>query len=105
MADRLTVVMVPSDADAYVTEIDNTLEAMQAAVGGYIQTVMLTRGVDIVCNEEGLILGLPENRNYPGIVGDFFLISSDCIDGEMQGLPERRAKNWRKAINAGVLKA
>ena len=100
---RILTVMVPADGPAYVTEVENTLETMQSAVGGYIQTVRLTRGIDIVCNEEGHLIGLPENINFPGIVGTFFLISSDCADGEMHGLTKRQAENWCHSINSGVL--
>ena len=101
--DKIRTVMVPADGQAYVTEIENSLEAMQAAVGGYIQTASLTKGIDIVCNEEGHLIGLPVNKNFPSIVGDFFLISSDYLDGEMHGLGYRIANNWRESINCGVL--
>lgn len=40
---------------------DNTLEAFQQAVGGYIEAVTLTPEVVIICNEEGKLLGLPHN--------------------------------------------
>lgn len=99
----LTTVIVPADSEAYVAEIPNTLEDMQELVGGYIQTARLTSGIDIVCNEEVHIIGLPVNRNFPAIVGTFFLIRNDYMDGEMHGLNSRIANNWREAINNGVL--
>lgn len=34
-------------------EIDNTLEAMQKTVGGYIETVTLRNGMVLICDEEG----------------------------------------------------
>ncbi len=46
-----------------VREIPDTLEAMQALVGGHIQAVYPFRDdVALVCNEEGRNLGLPYNR-------------------------------------------
>lgn len=54
----------------HLEDIDNTLEAMQEFVGGYIETVTLEDGRVIVCNEEGVILGLPNNH---GIAGNFFI--------------------------------
>ena len=102
--NMMRTVIVPVDGEAYVTEIPNTLENMQELVGGYIQTARLTLGIDIVCNEEGHIMGLPENRNFPAIVGTFFLIRNDTMDGKMHGLSDRVARNWREAINNGVLR-
>lgn len=99
----LRTVIVPADGPAYVAEIPNTLEDMQAVVDGYIQTARLMMGIDIVCNEEGHLIGLPENKNFPAIVGTFFLIRNDSLDGKMHGLSDRVARNWREAINNGVL--
>ena len=65
-----------------VREIPDTLEAMQALVGGHIQAVYPFRDdVALVCNEEGRNLGLPYNRPltndrgvpYEMICGTFFL--------------------------------
>lgn len=44
-----------------IIEIENTLAALQAEVGGYIETVTIARDAVIICNEEGRILGLPDN--------------------------------------------
>ena len=44
-------------------EIDDTLEAMQAVVGGNIEEYMpFEDEVAIVCHEEGKLIGLPPNR-------------------------------------------
>lgn len=60
--------------------IDNTLEAMQKLVGGYIETVTLPGNMVLVCDEEGVLKGKPLNaiiKNGRGhdipIVGDFFV--------------------------------
>lgn len=42
-------------------EIENTLEALQEAVGGYIEADTIFEDLVIVCNEEGRINGLPYN--------------------------------------------
>ena len=52
---------------AEITEIDNTLEALQGAVGGYIETVTFTSDVVVICNEEGRIHGLQENCEILGV--------------------------------------
>lgn len=48
-------------------EIPNTLEAMQAEVDGYIETVAAPGNCVIVCNEEGRIKGLPYNTTLENI--------------------------------------
>ena len=46
---------------------DNTLEAFQQAVGGYIETVTIATDAVIICNEEGRLLALPHNCRFCGI--------------------------------------
>ena len=46
---------------AFRREIDNTLEALQELVGGYIETVNLPGSIVMIVNEEGKILRLPIN--------------------------------------------
>ena len=46
--------------------MDNTLDAFQKAVGGYIETVTQGDKV-IVCNEEGIPLGLERNCSIQGV--------------------------------------
>lgn len=59
---------------------------MQAVVGGNIQAIYpYAEPVAIVCNEEGLLEGLPFNRSveggYGGVVGTFFVcgLSADSF--------------------------
>lgn len=53
-----------------VIEIENTLEALQKAVGGYIETVRLrVDNAVMIVNEEGLLLGLPYNVTASGFAG------------------------------------
>ena len=42
-------------------DIENTLAAWQAEVGGYIEAVTVSKDAAVICNEEGRILGLPDN--------------------------------------------
>lgn len=55
-----------------VRTIPETLDAMQNLVGGYIKLARFHAPVVLVCNEEGLKLGLPKNRR--GIRGTFFAV-------------------------------
>lgn len=50
-----------------IIEVDNTLAALQTEVGGYIETVTIESDAVIICNEEGRILGLPDNCRVCGV--------------------------------------
>ena len=41
-----------------VMEIENNLQAEQQFVGGLIECTALTEDIDLVCNEEGWVIGL-----------------------------------------------
>lgn len=44
-----------------IKEIEPTLKSYQSLVGGYIEVIYLKEDLCFVCNEEGKVLGLPEN--------------------------------------------
>lgn len=46
---------------------DNTLEAFQKAVGGYIETVTVAEDLVLVCNEEGRLHQMPFNEIICGV--------------------------------------
>lgn len=75
----------PGKAPEAVT-MPNTLEAFQAAVGGYIEVVGLDANAALVCNKEGKLTGLPANRMVGGdtIAGTFLIVGSD--DGDFCSL-------------------
>lgn len=71
-----------------IIDIPNTLEALQEKVGGYIETVTFATDACIICNEEGRLLGLPDNFWLLGVhfVGPILIVG---IDGEeFTGLPD-----------------
>ena len=62
MSKIRVIVKTPDQVIGKVQKIDNTLEALQEIVGGRIETVTVRNGtVVIICNEEGLLEGLPYN--------------------------------------------
>ena len=83
---EITVVACYPGKSAVVMRIQNTLEAKQAFVGGYIQAVYpFDDPVAIVCNEEGKINGMEPCRAlfdeaggiYDVIVGPFLICGLD----------------------------
>lgn len=76
---KIKVMMCPADREPYVTWISDTLENMQKIVGGYIQAVTAATDAVVICNEEGRLMGLPENKSLPfgGFCGDCFICGSE----------------------------
>ena len=73
----MNVLVVEPGYAPYEKEI-NGLQEMQEVVGGLIQAIYpFQEPVAVVCNDEGLLLGLPFNRSmdggYGGVCGTFFI--------------------------------
>ena len=74
----MRVLIVEPGRYPHEAEIENTLKAKQAIVGGDIQcTYPWQDNACIVCNDEGKLEGLPLNRmlgDYDVIAGTFFVV-------------------------------
>ncbi len=73
----MNVLVVEPGYAPYEKEI-NGLSEMQGVVGGLIDAIYpFEEKVAVVCNDEGIMLGLPFNRSmeggYGGICGTFFV--------------------------------
>lgn len=83
------------------------LEQMQAIVGGLIEPIYpYHEEVAIVCNEEGLINGLPFNRSVPGGYGGVFGTFFICGLGEEDfcSLPSKLMERFKKEFkNSEIL--
>ena len=86
---------------------DEHLRALQETVGGYIEAIYpYDEDVAIVCNEEGLINGLPFNRSVPGGYGGVFGTFFICGLGEEDfcSLPPDLMERFKKEIkNSEIL--
>lgn len=78
----MKVLMVEPGREPYEKEIENTLAAMQEAIGGYIEVVYTKDGDAILLNEEGKLLGLPPNRSFYNDIfaGTFFIAGVEDED-------------------------
>ena len=65
-----------------VVNIENTLEAIQKAVGGYIEVVRMDNNLLMICDEEGKLKGKPYNFDLGSdiIVGDVLFVQNDGED-------------------------
>ena len=103
----MNVLVVEPGYLPYEMEIDDGvdhLKQMQAIVGGLIEPIYpYHEEVAIVCNEEGLINGLPFNRSVPGGYGGVFGTFFICGLGEEDfcslppDLMERFKKEFRNS--------
>jgi len=86
--------------DPKIVEIENEYEVISATVGGYIECISPFRDmeVDLVCNEEGKLIGLTPNRkltmkdtkeHVDTIVGTFFFVSYDD-EGNFKSLSDEQ---------------
>lgn len=86
-------------------ELDNTLEAMQRAVGGPIQAVYpFEEPVALICHEEGKLVGLPLNRClrldngeiYDIIAGTFFLCAAPPDSEDFESLTAEQIERYAR---------
>ena len=65
-----------------VVNIENTLEAVQKAVGGYIEVLGIDGNLLMICDEEGKLKGKPYNFDlgHDINVGDVLFVQSDGED-------------------------
>lgn len=97
----MAVVKVEPGKKAQLVKIKNSLEGMQAVVGGLIQAISpFDDEVVLVCNEEGKMLGLPLNRTLQGtgdiICGTFFICGAPADAEEFDSLTKEQLVKYYK---------
>lgn len=100
-SNKIRVMVIEPGNETEEKEIDNTLEELQKIVGGYIEVIPLQNEIgsnlNIVCNEEGKLIGLPLNRALDSdiLCGTFVVVKSDednfvsLTDDEVKYIKER----------------
>lgn len=86
-SDKIKVIVKPPRRIAHFEWIDNTLEALQKIVGGYIEVVTLAPDLALICNEEGRIYGLPLNCNICGVTFVGTIIAVGVNGEEFEDVP------------------
>ena len=98
--NKLKALLVTSSGQIAEISIDNTLEALQKTVGGYIETVRICTDAVAIVNEEGRLLGFPVNRALPFFVGDVLIVGDDGSD-EFASLTDEQINSLRQIIKGG----
>jgi hypothetical protein len=114
----MIVLIVEPGKKPRAAEIEQTLEAMQAVVGGYIQAIYpFDEPIALVCHEEGKLLNLPLNRAlycpdtadyYDIIAGNFFLCAAppdsdhfESLSKEQIAFYQQRFRHPEQFLNLG----
>ena len=93
------IIKHPHERIGHYAEIPNTLNALQQAVDGHIETAYLDDGVVLIVNEEGKLRGLPMSfqTHYDTIVGTA-IICGQCGD-EFTDVPIS-LRTWETTLRA-----
>ena len=102
---KYKAVIITTDGTKSVVEFNErtSYETLSKAVGGYIECVSMRNGLDMWCNEEGKLTGLPQNPTATAIwndsYGDTDVIVGNVIftfgvdeDGNTLGLSDEQIK-------------
>lgn len=89
-----------------VEELEADLKTYQKFVGGLIQSVPVDDNVDLICNDEGKLLGLPLNRPLWGgqdwVAGNCFVVAADDA-GEFVSLSEDQIAKYTEQFEGFCL--
>ncbi len=104
----MNVLLVEPNTDPRAIEINGSLASMQSLVGGLIQAVYpFADPVALICNDEGKLIGLPQNRPlkhpetgevYDVIYGTFFVCSAPADSENFESLPDDLIEKYSKVF-------
>ena len=100
---EIKVLMVAPGEHPKDVVLENNLDALQKAVSigcdyqGLIEVISLGKGVCIICNEEGKLLGLEGNRRLGGdiLAGVFYVVGEDKC-GNFVSLTDAQMEHYNK---------
>ena len=105
----MRILVIEPENKPKIQEIDDSLESMQAVVGGLIQTIhpFDDPAVVLVCNDEGKIDGLQANRGlrdetgelYDIVCGTFFVCGAPPDGDSFTGLTDEQIEQYEKRFH------
>ena len=87
MSKKISVLIKEPGKQPRHVAISDRLENLQKTVDGFIETVTLTSDLVIICNEEGLLRGLPYNCTVRGCALHGTIILCGVDGDEFADLP------------------
>lgn len=103
MAKKIRVLLIKPMETPHIVMIEHTLDNLQKLVGGTIQAVYpWEEPVALICNDDGIAMGLPLNRMlkdkngqiYDIIHGTFFITGLSCDN--FTSISDKLAEKFRK---------
>lgn len=104
----MRILFVEPNAEPRAVEIDGSLASMQALVGGLIEAVYpFEDPVALICNDEGKLAGLPQNRPlkhpetgevYDVVYGTFFVCSAPADSENFESLQDDLIEKYSKVF-------
>lgn len=97
----IRVLVVEPMKKPYEQVIENKLEEMQKLVDGRIEVISISDTADIICNEEGKLLGLEPNRRLKNdvIVGTFLIVGNDSSE-DFCSLSEQDIQKYKERFSS-----
>ena len=101
MKNKIKVLYKRVGREPEVIEIENTLQAMQSLVGGFIEVIPYDY-YELVCNEEGKLQGLYPNVgfDYDIINGNFFIANDDYETGDFASLTDKNIEKIKEDLKS-----
>lgn len=108
----MRVLIVEPGCAPYEKEIASSLAQMQAIVGGTIQAIYpFAEPVDLICNDEAKLLGMPlnralydgEGRIYDVVAGTFFLCGVSPDSSEFASLEDAQIQRFKRCFRCPEL--
>ena len=101
MKNKIKVLYKKVGREPEVIEIENTLQAMQNMVGGFIEVIPYD-DYELVCNEEGKIMGLYPNVgfDYDVINGNFFIANDNYETGDFASLTDKNIEKIKEDLKS-----
>ena len=96
--EKLKIVLKKVGEEPKIMNVENTLEAKQKLVNGWIEVVSVTDDILLVCNEEGKLENLPPNLlfDYDYIAGDCFFIGDDYDNADFISLTDEQLEEVKE---------
>ena len=101
MKNKIKVLYKRVGREPEVVEIENTLQAMQSLVGGFIEVIPYDY-YELVCNDEGKLQGLYPNVgfDYDIINGNFFIANDNYETGDFASLTDKNIEKIKEDLKS-----
>ena len=98
--EELKIVLKKVGEEPEVMNIENTLEAKQKLVDGWIEVVSVTEDILLVCNEEGKLRHMEFNRDigYDIIAGPMIIVGEGKSGNDIS-LTEEQIKKYKEVFD------